>query len=72
MVAWADALATAGRTEEARTVAARLREFGTARAEDYFGECAVPASAATAYQCRPPARALAWREFAQPAGSATQ
>lgn len=72
MVAWADALAAAGRTEEARTVAARLREFGASRAEDYFNECTVPASAATAYQCRPPARALAWREFAQPAGSATQ
>lgn len=72
MLAWADALAAAGRLDEARTVAERLREFGVARAEDYFGECLSPASAAQAYQCEPPARVLPWWVFAQPAASATQ
>jgi hypothetical protein len=67
MVAWADALAAAGQTEAARHVAARLREFGPARAADYFEDCATPASAAAAYQCLPaPAgeKALGWRELA--------
>ncbi len=72
MLAWADALAAAGRLDEARTVAARLREFGVQRAEDYFGECLTPASAAQAYQCEPPERVLTWRAFVQPAASATQ
>ena len=45
MVAWADALAAAGEVEAARHVAARLREFGPARAGDYFEVCADAASA---------------------------
>lgn len=67
MVAWADALAAAGQTEAARHVAERLREFGSARAADFFEECAKPASAAAAYQCQPPKageRPLGWRELA--------
>lgn len=72
MRAWADALAAAGRLDEARTVAARLREFGVSRAEDYFDACLQPASAALAYQCQPPARVPTWRELAQPPASATQ
>jgi hypothetical protein len=65
MVAWADALAAAGRLDEARHVAARLREFGAARAEDYFAPCAEAASAAHAYQCQAPSAALDWRALAQ-------
>ena len=72
MLAWADALAAAGRLDEARTVAARLREFGVARADDYFGECLSPASAALAYQCERPERALPWRSFVQGVPAATQ
>ena len=69
MVAWADALAAAGQTDAARHVAARLREFGPARAGDYFEECGTPASAAQAYQCQPmpPAgQPLGWRQLAEP------
>jgi hypothetical protein len=66
MVAWADALAAAGRLDEARWVAARLREFGTARAADYFDACLTPASAAAGYQCEPPARPVPWRALQAP------
>ena len=45
MTAWADALAQSGRVDEARWVAARLREFGPARAEAFFARCGVGASA---------------------------
>lgn len=64
MVAWADALAASGEVEAARHVAARLREFGLARAGDYFEACATPASAAESYQCQAPAQALDWRVLA--------
>ncbi|GAB4041900.1 MAG: hypothetical protein Fur0014_13540 [Rubrivivax sp.] len=66
MLAWADALAAAGRLDEARWVAARLREFGTARAADYFDPCLTPASAAAAYQCEPPGQAVPWRVLQAP------
>lgn len=61
MRAWAEALAAAGRVDEARWVAARLREFGPARAADFFAPCADPASAAAAWQCQAPGAALDWR-----------
>jgi hypothetical protein len=61
MRAWAEALAAAGRIDEARWVAARLREFGPARAADFFAPCADPASAAEAWQCQVPATAPNWR-----------
>ncbi len=64
MVAWADALAAAGEVEAARHVAARLREFGPARAGDYFEACAEAASAAASYQCQAPEQALDWRVLA--------
>jgi hypothetical protein len=59
--AWAEALAAAGRLDEARWVAARLREFGPDRAPDFFAPCAEPASAAAAWACQPSAQALDWR-----------
>jgi O-antigen ligase len=61
MRAWAEALAAAGRLDEARTVAARLREFGPQRAEDFFAPCATPASAAAAWACQPPEHPIDWR-----------
>jgi O-antigen ligase len=64
MVAWADALAASGEVEAARHVAARLREFGPARAGDYFEACADAASAAASYQCRAPEQVLDWRVLA--------
>ncbi|RVT52652.1 PglL family O-oligosaccharyltransferase [Rubrivivax albus] len=60
MRAWAEALAREGRLDEARWVAARLHEFGPARAGDFFAPCADPASAPGAWVCGPPP-ALNWR-----------
>lgn len=61
MRAWAEAQAAAGRLDEARHVAARLREFGAQRAEDLFASCATPASAAAAWACQPPEHQIDWR-----------
>jgi O-antigen ligase len=63
MVAWARALHEAGREEEARQLAQRLREFGAQRAEDFFAPCADPASAAQSFACQPPARSVDWRAY---------
>lgn len=58
MVAWAQALHAHGDTEAARQVAARLREFGPARAPAFFAGCgAVPAAAGGVTQAAPPASA---------------
>jgi hypothetical protein len=56
MTAWAQALADAGRLDEARHVAARLREFERrlAPGDTFFAPCADAASAAQAFQCTPP------------------
>jgi O-antigen ligase len=69
MVAWADALAASGQIDAARHVAARLREFGAARAASYFAACGAAASAAVAYQCQPPATVLDWRALVAQAPS---
>jgi hypothetical protein len=66
MQAWAEALAAAGRLDEARTVVARLREFGPQRAEEFFAPCAEPASAAAAWACQPPTHPLNWRLLQAP------
>jgi O-antigen ligase len=66
MRAWAEALARAGRLDEARHVAARLREFGPQRADDFFAACASPASAAGDWRCQPPAVAPDWRTLRAP------
>jgi O-antigen ligase len=63
MVAWAAALEAAGREDDARHIAARLREFRNPMSDEFFAPCATAASAAVAFQCRSPARALAWRDF---------
>jgi hypothetical protein len=63
MVAWAQALHAAGRDDEARHVAARLREFGPQRAEAFFSACADPASAAAAFACQAPSGPVDWRRI---------
>ena len=76
MMAWARALASAGRVDEARHLAARLREFHNPVSDDFFDACeAAPAAAASAaapaasapapppFQCLPPQRVPGWREF---------
>lgn len=69
MRAWAEALARAGRIDEARHVAARLREFGTQRAEDFFAACDAAASTpsvAEDWRCQPPAAPPDWRALQAP------
>ena len=75
MIAWSQALAAQGRLDEARHLAARLREFRKADAEDYFEPCsdaaAAPAAASAAnapFQCQPPTRTPGWREYMTQAG----
>jgi len=64
MMAWSRALAAAGRTDEARAVAQRLREFRNPQAEDYFEPCDQPETGGPLpYQCQPPQRTPGWREF---------
>lgn len=63
MIAWAQALAAEGKTDQARWLAARIREFRNPGADEFFAPCAVPAEAAQAFQCQLPQRAWHWREF---------
>ena len=72
MIAWSQALAAQGRLDEARHLAARLREFRKADAEDFFAACpgvtppatSAAASAALApFQCQPPGRTPSWQEY---------
>jgi O-antigen ligase len=64
MMAWARALADAGRLDEARHLAARLREFRNPAADDWFAPCAKqPPPEPLPWQCVPPARELPWRNF---------
>ena len=59
MVAWAQDLAAQGRTDQARWLAARLREFGNRDADAFFEPCA--AGSRSAFQCQPPAAVQGWR-----------
>ncbi len=61
MVAWAQDLAAQGRTDQARWLAARLREFGNRDADAFFEPCA--AGNRSDFQCQPPAAAQSWRSF---------
>ena len=72
MVAWAEALARHGEVDEARALAARLREFHNAGSASFFAACnpaaaaSAPASGAPPFQCQPPQHAHGWREFVRP------
>ena len=70
MVAWAQHLAATGRIDQARWLAARLREFRNPDAQPFFAPC--EAGDRRAFQCQPPARAHGWREFLPPRGAAAQ
>ena len=61
MVAWAQDLAGRGRTDQARWLAARLREFDNRDADVFFEPCATGDS--SAFQCQPPAAVQGWRGF---------
>ncbi|MBN8510167.1 MAG: O-antigen ligase C-terminal domain-containing protein [Burkholderiales bacterium] len=64
MLAWARALAAAGRLDEARYLAARLREFRNPAADAFFAPCgATPRPEPLPWQCEPPAEPVPWRNF---------
>ncbi len=69
MMAWANSLAAQGQVDKARYMAARLREFGKAEAENFFDACpdkAVPVSSAPPglpFQCQLPQGTWTWRDF---------
>jgi len=66
MVAWTRALHAQGQADAARFVAARLLEFGRSESGDLFEPCAAATSLPPAekpFQCSPPERVWAWREF---------
>jgi O-antigen ligase len=66
MTAWADALAQAGQVDQARHLAARLREFRNPATADYFAPCKqLPGASATdlPYQCLPASRTWRWQDF---------
>jgi O-antigen ligase len=64
MLAWARSLHARGETDAARFIAARLREFNRPESASFFEPCAslLPASEKP-FQCSPPQRAWAWRDF---------
>ena len=70
MTAWADSLAHYGRVDQARHLAARLREFRNPASQPFFAACpdrALPAAEAMAqglpFQCALPERLWTWRDF---------
>jgi hypothetical protein len=65
MIAWSQALAAQGDLDKARWLAARIREFRSPGADEYFAPCGDPAQAAQAFQCQLPTRMMHWREFTQ-------
>lgn len=66
MLAWAKALDAQGRSDEARYVAARLKEFRNPMAKEFFAACDKPApDQPPPFQCQPPSRPLTWRDLLQ-------
>ena len=66
MVAWAQSLADAGAIDQARWLAQRLREFHNPDADGFFALCKNLSQSAADFQCQPPLRVHAWREFLKP------
>ena len=63
MIAWAQALAQSGDVDRARHIAARLREFRSPNADEFFAPCADASLTPRPFQCEAPARAYGWRDF---------
>ena len=65
MIAWAQGLAANGHADEARWVAARLRDFRNADAAEFFAPCVDAAAATAPWQCQAPQRVHDWRTLAR-------
>lgn len=67
MMSWAYGLAANGHLDEARWVAARLRDFRNSDAAEFFAPCigATIAAADLPFQCQPPRQAHDWRALAR-------
>ncbi len=64
MTAWAEALEQKGQTDEARYLAARLREFRNPASKDFFDICTDGSQAEVPpFQCLLPVREPVWRDF---------
>lgn len=66
MMTWSRDLAARGRIDEARYLAARLREFRKADAAEFFKDCPTapqPPAPGLPFQCELPQRTLGWRAF---------
>ena len=64
MQAWAKALNEAGKVDEARFVAQRLKEFKNAASAEFFAPCTETAPAVTPpFQCQPPQQAFRFEDF---------
>jgi O-antigen ligase len=61
LLAWTQHMAATGRADQARWLAARLREFGHAEAQPYLGDCGPVHS--PALQCQAPQKRHDWRDF---------
>jgi len=61
MVAWAQHLAATGQVDQARWLAARVREFRNPDAKAFLAAC--DAGGRSAFQCQAPEREHGWREF---------
>ena len=64
MQAWAKALNEAGKVDEARFVAQRLKEFKNAASAEFFAPCTETAPAVPPpFQCQPPQQAFRFEDF---------
>ena len=63
MFAWINGLELSGKDDEARYVAARLREFKLTGPAPFYAPCDDPAVTEKPFQCLPPKRAMTWRDF---------
>lgn len=67
MMAWSRALEAHGRSNDARFLAERLREFRNPGADEFFAACGKPRAGASApFQCVHSERQPDWREFVRP------
>jgi len=65
MMAWAKALEERGESDQARYLAARLKEFRNHQTEEFFAPCrpGAPASEALPFQCQAPTRSFRFEDF---------